>query len=285
MKLIFCAENFFDELQFPLHTLSASSEAAGFEAFHVATGRRYPSDRWSPSTANADHWVQANCDQSRAANFCAIDRYSNHLDKRFVVQCSSDAMVTIETAWGIPPGTTVTVPKTIGGTPGGSSGVLTSEGAWLKTWVASAAGTSWRLYSFAMGANITQQIVGAWIGQAWMPTDFVIADHADDESVGVGYNMTQSSSGWKGRTRSSRVRSGSITVRLDSQLDFDMVRYQVLGLYAGGSPAWLCFDREGGAHKAMLVSCPTGLLDFGAKQSWLNKRMITIPFEEEQAVP
>jgi hypothetical protein len=272
-RFLFCAENLLSDVQYPDHTVTASSAASGFEAYHVATGRRQLADRWSPTTANADHWLKCRSPLLRAANFLAIDRGSNHLGERFVLEASGDDFTHTRTVWDI---TTPTVP---GGSVGEGLGCVTTEGAWLRSFSAEA-WPDWRVTSKAMGTGITQQITGLWLGLAWMPTDAVLTVPLDDEAVDVDGVETRSDWGWTGSGRRVRTRSGVIRLQFPAEGEYDQVRYQVLGLYAQGFPAWICWDTDDGA-KAMLARCPRGRLPFLWGADW-PYRTLDIPFEEEQ---
>lgn len=279
MKLLFCADNIFCDVLYPNHIISADEEPAGYEAYHVGTARRYPGDRWQATTANADHWVKVRADLLRAVDFVAIDRGSNQLGFRHLLQNSQDNFtLDIRTLYDL------TIPTVPGGTFGTGPGVVTNEGVWMHTFTPELA-VDWRFLSKAMGSGVIPQVVGLWAGKSWQPTGLVQFDQVDDEIIQPISQSTMSPLGWRSRSHTTRKRTGFLRIRLDTDLDVEMVRWQVMGIYAAGFPAWVCFDREtpGGSRKAMLISIPPDApADFADRQSWLNKRMIMIPFEEEQ---
>lgn len=272
-RLLFCADNLFCDRLYSSHVLSADEEATNFEVWHLGTARRHFGDRWEPTTTNVDHWAKARCDVPRYADFCAIDRASNHKAKRFKLQNSGDDFTGIRTAWDI------TLPSVPGGAPAGGPGAITEEGAWIKTFAPELA-YDWRLYSVAMGAGIVPQLTGVWLGKCWQPTDWLLELPTQDETIGVQFLETKSPFGWSGRTRYVRGRQGTLIIRPGNENDYDMIRWQVLTLFAGGYPAWLIHDAVDGGPKARLIACPTGELDFGRRRG--IRREILIPFVEEQ---
>lgn len=273
-KLLFCADNLFCDLMYPKHTISAITERPGFEAFNVGVGRRQAQVRWEPTGTNIDNWLKVRCDQLRAADFCAIDRNSNALGFRYVLEDSGDDFGTPVPVWDI------TLPTVPGGQPSTIPGAVTNELAWLRTWPADMA-YDWRLTSKAMGAGLVPQLAGVYLGKAWQPTEFLLNYPVDDETYDIQYPETKSPFGWSGKGRAVRIRSGSLVVKPASETDYDMIEWQVLGLFAQGFPAWIVQDRIDGARRAFLAYCPPGRLDWGKKEDW-PYRGITIPFIEEQ---
>lgn len=278
-RLLMLAENLLLDAQFVGRLLVADQEASGLTVDRVANGRRHPGDRWSPTTANADHTIKLTCDELRAANCFVIDRASNHLGKRFILESSSDDFVTARTIFD------VTIPLVVGGQPIDALGCVTDEGAWIKTFTAEAS-YAYRLTSKAMGAGIVPQVTGIWLGLAWAPSNFLINFPVHDETSQITMQATRSPVGWRGRTRPGIVRMGEITIEPGDETDYDQIRYQVgpEGIMSRGFPAWLIHDRIAGGRNAILVALPdTARLDFGVTK-W-PFRKLTIPFEEEQPLP
>src|SRR3990167_11293764 len=54
----YLVQNYFSDVAFPTHTISAEEEATGYEAWRVADGRRSPADHWKPTTPNSQTWVK-----------------------------------------------------------------------------------------------------------------------------------------------------------------------------------------------------------------------------------
>ena len=277
-RLLILVENLLLDAQFPNRLLVADQEASGLTVDKVANARRHPGDRWQATTANADHTITLTADELRAASCLVIDRASNHLGKRFVLETSSDDFVTSRTVFD------VTIPLVPGGQPADALGAVTDEGSWIKTFPPEAA-YGWRLTSKAMGAGVVPQLTGVWLGLAWAPTQFLINYPVADETAQITSQTTVSPAGWRGRQRPAAVRAGEITIEPGDDTDYDAIRYQVLGLLGkGGFPGWLIHDRIAGGRGALLVALPESTrLDFG-RTKW-PFRKLTVPFEEEQPLP
>lgn len=275
-KILFCADNLFSDVLYPGHVVSADEQATGFEVWNVANGRRQAGDRWQPTTANVDHNVKSVCDQLRSADFLAVDRASNWRGRRLVLESSAND-------FAAPGGATVvdvTIPTGLGGSPSGALGCVTDELAWWKLFSFDAA-QYWRTVFKAAGAGVTPQISGLFLGKAWQPTEAQLFFPVDDEGYRVQFNETTSPYGWVGRTRPAVFRHGMLVVKPATDLDYDFIRWQVLGLFAAGFPAWICHDRVDGGRRALLARCPSGDIDWGRKRDWPT-RGINIPFIEEQ---
>jgi hypothetical protein len=159
---------------------------------------------------------------------------------------------------------------------------VSEEDAWVKTFSVDA-WHDWRLTSKAMGAGIVPQLGGVWLGKAWQPSEYVLDFPLDDEAFDIAFEETLSPQGWAGRTAPARGRRGTLHVTFPSEADYDLVRYQVLGLYARGFPAWLCLLRDQRPERTLLVRCPAGALAFARTGGIL--RTLDIPFVEEQPAP
>lgn len=276
MLLLLCAENLLsEEIVTGDAAVTADQEATGYEAWHVANARRYLGDRWQPTTANANHYVQRTFALPRAFDFVAIDRESNHRGYPYSLTHSGDGFTTISTPWSL------TIPTVPGGAPAGAVGCVTDEGAWLKTFPTEIA-RGIRLNSLAMGAGLVPQLTGVWIGKSWQPTVGVVEEHADDERWRVQTRSSLSAAGWRGRTRPSKARAGTLVLYLTTVQDVDMLRYHI-GLMMAGHPAWLVFDRDNGGRFARLIWLPDDVdLDLGQKFTLPERRRFEIPFVEEQ---
>ena len=60
-------QNFYDDVQYRTHSITASSSPTGAEAYRVGTARRSAIDAWAPTTENSTHWVQVDCGIPRPA--------------------------------------------------------------------------------------------------------------------------------------------------------------------------------------------------------------------------
>lgn len=278
MKLLLCAENLLSEDQLPTDAeVSGDQAAAGHEAWRVATTRRYPSNRWEPTTANANHYLQRTFAIPRAFDFVAIDRDSNHLGYPYSLTHSSDAFATTgTTVWSL------TIPTVPGGALAGALGCVANDGSWLKTFPAEVA-SSIRLNSLAMGSGLVPQLTAVWIGKSWQPEGLVQYQHADDDRLSRRQRATESDAGWLGKGKATPLRRAVISLHLESAYDYDMVRYHVLDLMVNGHPAWVCWDREFGGRKARLFELDGEPdIDFGQKHELGARRRATIPVREVQ---
>jgi hypothetical protein len=274
-QLLIAVQNFFSDLQYPGHTISADQEPAGYEAWRVGTARRHLLNRWQATTANADHYLKVDCGSgvTRGATFVAIDRKSNHVGKRFVLESSPD-----NSAWtGV---FDCTVPSSASGTPAGANGCLTDEGAWLKTFTVATA-RYFRLTSKAMGAGVVPQLTGVWLGQAYQPTDDVLYYPLDDDRYDLAFEALTSPYGWAGRSRVARVRTGTVSIKLMGTSDEAQLRADIMGLYARGFPAWICWKKTDRPTAALLGRVPAGSLALARIDAW-PFRTLDLPFVEEQ---
>jgi hypothetical protein len=276
-QLLIHVQSFFCEAQYPLHTLTADQEASGYEVWHVGNARRQANDAWKPTTANADHWIKVDCASARAASFLVIDRNSNHVGQRFILEHSSDG-----SSW-----TSVvdaTIPAIGSGTPAATNGCTTAEGAWIKTF-ASVSKRYWRLTSKAMGAGVVPSLTCVWLGAAWEPTDNVLYYPVDDDGYDVKFEQADSPSGWTGRGRHALARSGSVTIKLNDTTHEATLRADILGLYGRGHPAWILWQKTDRPTAAVLGRLPAGRLALEFPGTWGLNRTLTLPFIEEQPVP
>jgi hypothetical protein len=279
-RLLFCCDNLFDRLQYPGHVGSADETAANFEWWHVADWRRQFGDRWQPTTANVAHYLQVLCNIPRAADFLVLDRGHNWATRTLNLQASGDSF-TVGSGIADLVGA-IALPTIPGGNLAGGVGAVTSEGAWAKTFGVTM-NQGWRVAFAAGGAGVIPQVVGCWLGKAWQPTSFLLNHPAQDRVWSTTRTRTRSAYGWQGSSRPVRFRTGTLRIQAADELDYDMIEWQVLDLYARGFPAWICHDKVDGSRDLMLVSCPDTTLDWGTRQGYKRRGLIEIPFEEEQA--
>lgn len=284
-QFLFCADNLFADTQYSQQLATGDEEPSGYEAWRVGVGRRYIGNRWQASTANADHTLSLSCKTTiagaaqavpRGANFLAIDRASNHLGHRFQLLGSDDAFATSRVVFDI------TLPTVPGGQASGALGCVTDEGAWFKTFPADVH-NDWRLVSKAMGAGAVPQLTGVYLGMSWQPTTYPLVYPLEGEALDIQMTEDKAPSGWTGRSRPALPRKGVAHFKPGDQNDYDHFRYQALGLYAHGQPAWICEQSADRPWRAMLVRCPSGLLGWPRALDWPFHTM-DMPYEEEAAV-
>jgi len=272
---VFAVENLFSVTQFPGHTISAEEAADGYAADKVANGRRSAQDYWTPTTANSATWIKATCDTVRAANYIALDRGHNLAGKTVALEVSSDDFTTYETVFSV-----VLPSATAPGALDDALGVRTEEGAWLKRFDVRA-GTGWRLSIAAMGAGLKPQVVGLWVGLCWQPTRGLTLPVAPGRGESVA-ELVESLMGWQGRGRTTRRQTGTLTLKLDSEIEAEVAEYHLEGHFAANRPLWLVYDQRR-ADKARLVL--PAAEPFGGEylDDWINKQTLRLSYVEHEA--
>lgn len=267
------AENFFSLTAYPGHVVSASEELAGTEAFRVGTGRRHSlTNRWMPSTANVESWIQVTCDQVRAADMIAIDRGHNLAGRTLDLRVSDDGFATWETV------ATLQIPTV----PGGSleSGVLTEEGAYLRRFDLAAA-TQWRLVIPPMGADARPVIVGLYLGLSLeLPPLWLPWSDSETELTAV---ESRTSAGWIGAGEIALVRTGELRLRLPDYLSYDLARLHLEGHYGRRRPMWIVWD-DRLAERAVLAVRPQGRTGFRFDTGWAYRQADVSWIEHEPMV-
>jgi len=254
-------ENFYSVIQFPGHTPSADEEALGFEAWHVADGRRSLSDYWTSTTTNHQRSLKVTCDRVRAANTLALDRGHNLAGVALSVIGSNDNFTTYRAVWQGTVPTAITSPGDLDNT----NGVVTEEGAFLVRFPTDAY-TYWSLEIPALGAGILPQVVGAWLGLAWQP-DFLGNDWGEDQCELVCQEQS-SDLGWVGRTYPQPRRNGSLVFQLTDYWSYELARYHVQGHFlARGRPMWIVMDRSQ-AERAVLAEFMPGTNGLRYRRGW-----------------
>lgn len=282
-QLILCADNLFNTTLYPNHTVSSAdaTEVAGYESWHVATGRRAAQDRWQGVTANSTNYVQVTCDKIRGANFWAMDRGGNLITNvrdgntsNVEGTGSDDSFTTTVSLFDI------NLPQVPGGALSGAAGCLTTEDAWLKT-VTADAHHGYRFQVRSLGAGVTPQVVGLWLGTAWAPSTGIVTAY-EDRIFAVEAPESVAVSGWRGRGRAARPRSGTLSLRPRNEDDYDHIQFHIFDRYMRGFPMWLVFASTDSPQDAMLVQCPNTTLDWGLRLSY-PYRALDVPFVESQA--
>lgn len=279
-QLLICAENLFNKVQFPSHSPAASSEATGYTVDHLANGRRQTGDRFQSNNTNTDVTLTAGCNIPRSADFCAIDRNSNHRGYRYQLLNSNDAFVSSRTVWDVN-----TIPTVVGGRPSEAYGCVTDEGAWYKTFTVDAA-NDWRVTSKAMGSGLSPQITGLWLGRSWQPSEYLLQFPLEDRGYGLTYPSTRSPYGWVGQGLRARPRSGTLRLGLPSYADEYGYERHIEQLALNGHPFWLCWQKDTAPWRAILARLPEGRYSLRVDPSWSAVyRTVEIAFEEEQPAP
>ena len=271
----FGVENFFSDIQFSGHTISANEEATDHEAFRVGNARRSSTDHWTPTTANIDAWVKTEMDQSRSFDYCAIDRGHNLGGETLKLQKSTDAAFTSPVdVFSVTFPTTVSADSDLDA----ANGVLTSEGAWIKRF-ASTSSQYVRIFVSAMGAGLKPVIVNLWVGALWEPGALTnpFTDE-DDEPIGA---ESASDTGWIGHGLTVRRRIGELHVQLPSIAAYTAAANAVRDNFNLRRPMWIVHDDDR-AERAVLGIRPRGRTGFRFAPGW-GYRQADINWLEHEA--
>jgi hypothetical protein len=229
------SDNLLNLRAYPGNALVGDEEPAGFEAFHVADGRRSVGDRWQATTANAQHTLTLTCDRLRTADTVVLDRGHNLGGKEVAIEAADESTFTNPQVIFDAVLPTVTQ----GGPITGAFGVLTEEGAWAFNFPPRAA-SYWRLRIPAMGAGLVPQIVGAWLGQSYTPA-FLHLPWGEDSNT-AQFAETVSEWGWSGRGPVATPNDGTLQIKLSSEFDYELARYHLIEVFGSGRPMWICYD-------------------------------------------
>lgn len=260
-KPIFCSENFFNTVQFTGHTVSASEEPTGNEAFRVGTARRSSRNYATATTANTAWWVKARCDRVRLADFLALDRGHNLDGKQVILQGSNDNFVTKENIVTATLPSSVYAPSDLRILPG----TKTEEGAWLFRFDTRAY-RDWRLYVPAMGAGLRPRIVGLYVGLSWEPT-FLQALPFSFGGRQLSYTEVESDTAWVGASRAAQRFETTIALQLESWQEYDLARLHVETQIWRHRPTWYVAD-QARAERAWLARAPRGTYRFEQAKGW-----------------
>lgn len=271
---LFLVENLYNERQDRTRSVTADEEAAGYEAWHVATGRRNPNDRWQPTTENAVHWVRVDAGASVECDVLAIDRGHNLEGKTVKLQVDDNIDFSSPTDVF-----SVTFPSAASASTSidASNGAYTEEGAWVKRFTP-ASSRYWRLH-VAAAASYIPQVVGLWLGKAFAPP-FAMQLPYEDESRDVGFHTSESDFGWESVSTPWRRRAGHVELRVDaaseaSARDFydEITRHR---------PFWLVHDTAK-AEQACLAHLPAQRTFRGVRPEWFP-HLISFDWREWEAV-
>lgn len=256
------SESILNRLAFPGHTLLGDQEPAGFESWHVATGRRAPTNSWRGSTTNQQRTLTVTCDRVRGCNMLAIDRNSNVRGAALSVQGSNDNFTTTRTVW------TGTVPSAIT-SPGdldNTNGVLTEEGAFLVRFTTDAY-AYWRLVVPALGSGIVPIIGGAYLGMG-LQLDYLARPYSENQHDVMRETVTIPASGWMGGTTPVPRRSGTLSLRLSDEWTYELARLHIEGHFLQRARAAWIIPNRNQAERAVLAVRSPGMQGFSIDSGW-----------------
>lgn len=251
----FLVENFMNPIAFDDHTITASSEEAGHEAFRVGAGRRSRLNFWTPTSTNAEGWVGVRCDQPRQADMIAIDRKNNLAGHQIKVQASDDNFSTVQTLVD----TTIPSNKSTFQALDSSFGALTEEGAWVHQFSATTA-NDWRLLIPAMGSGLKPEVGGLYIGKSFEPR-YLIALPFGWGDRRLSFDEVQSNTAWVGAFNTAQRIERDFQLKLKSDDEYDRARYHIEEQFLKRRPMWIVFDQDR-AERTWLGVPPQGRQGF-----------------------
>ena len=275
-RSLWLSQNLFDDLQFPLHTVTASSSPVGNESWRVATGRRSAIDAWAPPTQNSTQWIAVDCATPRPANLLVIDRGHNlGVGGAFSLEGRSS---TAQPWTAVVESTAVAT--VVGPAPSTAAwGAPTYEGALVREF-RPAVFRHWRL-RVPPSTGYAPVIRNMALGQAWIPSEPAVGP-SDWDATQVNYDETVTPSGWRGTGRVALTREGAAMYRLTSFGEYETSRRHMQE-YQQGRISWYVPQR-GRAELAMCVQIPA--VRMPAPQEPGNIfRTLSLPYREHQPLP
>ena len=237
-RLVLLSENLFNTRAFPLHVLDANQKAAGREVERVSSGRRQKSqNHWTPTTENAEAWVESTYNRVRLANTIFLDRGHNLKGKVIRIRFSADDFVTYDEVGPI----TIPTQAFLGSRLASQPGALTEEGAWGWRF-GNRAGKAVRVVFDAMGAGLRPEVVGLYLGFGFRCTNPLVKpfDHGRRE---VDYPTIKSPTAWVGAGEISQRRRSRLNVRLEAT-EYFAARYHFEEMLMRARPSWVVTDDE-----------------------------------------
>ena len=260
---VFLIDNIYSERQYPGHVVSATENSTN--AWKVADGRRHGLSKWTTVTTNTTCWMMVTCTATCTTDFVAIDRGHNLGGSTFQVQGSVDGTNYTNVASFVIPATTATFDVDA------ASGGLTEEGAFLKRYTA-ASYAWWRIASLSLGAGLTQQITGLWVGQS---IEMRIFDFpwTDDEHMLFG-PVTTTQWGWEGVGDVNARRQGNIGLRCRDSTDFTNMRTHIVENFGRRRrPMWIVPDQAQADRSVLAVRDINGVWGTHFDGSWPERRV------------
>ena len=276
-------KNFFNVLAYDENVVSANEEGAANPASRVGRGSRNPSNYWTPTTDNAAAWIQVrNLDGGsgvdRSADMIVIDRVHN-LGGETVTLYKSDTGAFGGEEVSVFAATVPTTPDTDADLAA-ANGVLTAEGAWLKSFAATSE-EYWRLSIPAMGADLKPEIGGIYLGPSWN-----FAQHEDlpfqDETYEASWPERTLASLWVGAGEPRSRRILEMTLRLQNAAEYSNYRDHILDHYRKRRPMWVVHDQTNNAERGALFVLPSGQrIGFMETRDWHLRSGQIIGIEHE----
>lgn len=265
MRTIFLAQNLFNEIANPGYVVTASSEAAGHEAFRVGAGRRHALSSWTPATANVEAWVAVDAGAAVTASMCVIDRGHNLAGHTVIIEASDDNFSTATTIASLAPAATSTPNSSISTTPAHAT---TDEGAVVIRFAEHSA-RYWRLRIPAMGAGLAPIVVGLYLGAAWQPAQPLALPYQDEDAE-LQYDAATSGALWMSGTAPATRRLGEIVLKVSGTAGEAAALALVRDNFIRRRPTWIIFD-DLKAERAVLAIAPSQRAGMGMESGWFGR--------------
>lgn len=251
------SENLFSASQFAQHVVAGSSATSGHQAFRVGRASRSHLNFWETQGSGDTSFVEVDCGSPRPASMLVLDRGSNLIGSAVDIDRSDNG-----STWTSVIGGTESVPTGVGGSLDGTNGCLTEEGAWARRFPEQTA-RHWRFFipnAAGGGVNARRRIRGLWLGR-WHDLGLLDRPWADDGAELIA-DEQQSPYGWRAAATTTRRRTGTLNIRLDSFDAYTDMRYHVQQRFHDqGRPSWVIYD-ESQPERAVLARPVPGTLAF-----------------------
>jgi hypothetical protein len=269
VKPVLLVDNLFNRALYRSHTLDASSQAAGREAWRVGTGRRGATNSWKTDGSEEVSFIEVGCDEERSADLIVLDRGHNLTGKRIVL--TADAVEVLDLSI---PSAALSESSIDDGV-----GVVTGEGAWLRRFEP-AAGVDWRL---TIHGDQTCEIRGLYLGSAWQLPHFLDLPYYP-HSHDVRFDTFVTDAGWMGRGPVARPRTGVLNIKLHTDASLALAE-DTVDRFTSGRPMWIVHAPAAARRDTVLADSPTGEAGFHRQGGWYYGQAAVRWIEREPELP
>ena len=234
---LFLAENFFNVQQFSKHVVvSANTEAVGQEVFHVGTARRSILNRFRNADPSLLLQATVQTDRIREADCLVMDRNSDLVGRRILLEVSSDTGASKQTIIDEP---ALTADVVLGSSLNDSEHFIrTSEGAWIVKFPATA-GDIWILAADPL-SNDSGAFGGVYLGKSFTPTHGGRLPF-DDEEMWLDFGVVR-----RGVPDNDvrHGRTGAFGMMMTGEAEWNEARRPFRELFGKGHPMWIAPDSD-----------------------------------------
>lgn len=278
----FFVDNLLSIGQYPAVALAGNEELSGYEAFHVADGRRSGADYWSTITANNPATLAWSDGRLRAADMLALDRGHNLAGVAVALQYSND-----NATWFNAMSATIPTLCTPGQAIDAPLGAYTEEGAWLIRFTLQAA-VYWRFTIPALGIGLLPAVVGLSVGKSWYPVPrqegpWMFNLPTSPGGATLKTAEVESERGWVANGLIGPRKEGDINIKLTSVWDIDPARLNLESLYGDQRcPMWVCYD-DSQAERSFMAQRPVDKFGMMREENWYFGRGL-VPYREHEVL-